>query len=183
MFHILHLHFTFTDSIYRPPCVLSSLSQLWGCVDCMNLVLQPTQAGQETFKQYVSLPEEAVVPPTNPSVNEPISFGLAKEFRVVSAASMEEAVAARSLVAAAECDIVRLGTELNIAKQRVNEATHAKRKAEADLETTKRVLQKKQEMAVLMEQKAEKDSAHYAEILEQGKAEVVNRLQRAFGPA
>ena len=156
----------------------------------MNLVFHPTQAGQETFKQYVSLPEEAVVPPTNPSVNEPISFGLAKVARVVSAASMEEAVAARSLVAAAECAVesavecvVRLGTELDIAKQRVNEANHAKRKAEADLETTKRVLQKKQEMAVLMEQKAEKDSADYAEILEQGKAEVVNRLQRAFGPA
>jgi hypothetical protein len=188
MFHILHLHFTFTDSIYRPPCVLSSLSQLWGCVDCMNLVLQPTQAGQETFKQYVSLPEEAVVPPTNPSVNEPISFGLAKVARVVSAASMEEAVAARSLVAAAECAVesavecvVRLETELNVAKQRVDEASKAKRKADSDLESTKRVLQKKQEMAVAMEQKAKKDSADYAEILEQGKAEVMNRLKSALG--
>ena len=115
----------------------------------MNLVFHPTQAGQETFKQYVSLPEEAVVPPTNPSVNEPISFGLAKVARVVSAASMEEAVAARSLVAAAECAVesavecvVRLETELNVAKQRVDEADKAKRKADSDLESTKRVLQK-----------------------------------------
>ena len=84
----------------------------------MNLVFQALEQGQETFKQYVSLPEEVVVPPTNPSVNQPISFGLAKEFRSKSAASMKEAVAARSLVAAVECAVesavecvVRLGTE------------------------------------------------------------------------
>jgi hypothetical protein len=79
-----------------------------------------------------------------------------------------------------EC-VVRLETELNVAKQRVDEAGKAKRKADSDLESTKRVLQKKQEMAVAMEQKAKKDSADYAEILEQGKAEVMNRLKSALG--